>query len=158
MRFPLRRRWIAIAVLFAGPIVTVTGAPEWAHETAKDILAYPSAEKQIRELSEQRQVYQEEINHVIRRCAIKDSILDELEVGRISLLEAAGRFREMDRNSRVLSAVLYPQDRVGSVDEIAALTVISHMRTRLHTSQTFMAGTLDRLVCEFETAYGYRPE
>ena len=126
--------------------MTVTGAPEWARETAKDILAYPAAEKEIRELKEQSEDYQQEINHVIRRCAIKESILEDLETGRITLFVAADRFLEMDRNSRVLSALLYPPDRVGSVDEIAAITVIRHMRTRLHTSQTFMAGTLDRLV------------
>ena len=102
MRFPVRRRWIAIAVLFAGPAVTVMGASEWVRETAKDIIAYPSAEKEMRVLKEKNDDYQQEINLVIRRCAIKESILEDLETGKMTLFIAANRFLELDRNSRVL--------------------------------------------------------
>ena len=158
MRFPVRRRWIAIAALFAGPVVTVTAAPEWASETAKDFLAYPAAERQLHELSQQREVIQEEINLVMRRIAIKEAILKDLDRGRITLLDAAGRFREMDRHSPQVNAVIYTPDRVGSYDEIAAMTVIRHMRSRLHTESRSLSATINRLECEFETAYGYRPE
>lgn len=158
MRISVHRRWIAIAALFASPIVTVTAAPEWARETAMDLLAYPAAEKQIRELKAKREDYQQEIEHILRRCAIKEAILDDLETGRITLLGAADRFRVLDCNSRTVSAILYPPDRVGSFDEIAAITVIRHMQARFMTERPRFAGTVTRLEGEFETAYGYRPE
>lgn len=158
MYFPVQRRWIAIAALCLGPVVTVTAAPEWVRETAKDILAYPDAEKEIRDLNQKREEYQQEINHILRRCEIKSSILDKLEAGQITLFDAAKHFRELDRNSRVLSALIYSPDRSGSIDEIAAITVIRQMQARYGGDQPILSGTLARLESEFETAYGYRPE
>jgi hypothetical protein len=158
MRGLVRRRGIAIVALFAGSTMTVTGAPEWASETAKDFLAYPSAERELRELRTQREDFQAEINHVIRRCGIKDMILDDLESDRITLLDAAKRFQEMDRGSRIIAGLLYPPERVGSFDEIAAMTVINHMRARRGAAQLRETDTVARLEREFETVYGYRPE
>lgn len=139
--------------------MTVTGAPEWARETANDFLAYPSAEREMRELRLQREDYQEEINNVIRRCAIKDMILDDLESEKISLFDAARQYQDMDRGNRVISGLLYPPERAGSFDEIAAITVINHMRAKFGPTHNLQDNrTIARLECEFETRYGYRPE
>jgi hypothetical protein len=156
-RFLLGRRGALLFVGLFGAFPALSASPEWATETIEEIWEFPRSERIMKAEASRMQQLQGESDVVLQRIRVKEMILDDIEMGRLTLAEAANRFRAMDAERPEIAAILYPPERLGSADEIAATSVIRHMGTRFAGGRPLVAGTMSRLVGDFERAYGYDP-
>ena len=157
MRFPVRHRWTMLVVVSFGAFPALSASPEWATDTIEEMWEYTASEKIIRSEASRKLELQSESDFVLQRIRVKESILDEIEMGRTSLLDAANRFRTMDADRPGIVALSYPPQRLGSAEEIAAQAVIRHLRTRFQSGRPLAANTMARTIAEFERTYGYDP-
>ena len=158
MRVSIRRRWFLLIAMALVPMLTVAGAPRWAANTLTDMWDYPEASRIIQEAGEQRELLDAESECVYQRIQVKETILDELEIGRVNLFDAAKQFYILDRDRPCVSQMLYPPERLGSEFEIAATSVIRHLRSRGSVKKRpGLAETIHRLEREYESAFGYDP-
>lgn len=158
MRFPVQKRWVVIVMLVLIPMITVTGAPQWASNTLEDMWDYPEASSIIKNAGLKNQDLSAECDFVRQRIQIKETILDELEIQKISLADAAKQFYIMDHDRPCVSNMLYPKEQIGAEAEISATSVIRHMRSRINCkNRPRIAETIIRIEREYITAFGYTP-
>lgn len=149
--------------LFARGRVTLTGLmfvgasalalfPTWVQSVGADVWNLPSDEASIRENARANDRITQQNDETLRRIAIKESIVEELLAGRLTLAEATDQFVEMNAaRPECLNRIRaeYP----GSGDrEKTARNVISF--AIVHTKPAERAGVQLRLERELQRMLG----
>ncbi len=154
---PFQKRWLILAVVVLSPLMTIMAAPQWASEAWEEFRDYAEIRQNMREIADERSLLDVESDLVRSRIEIKEAILDEVETGVITFAQATNRFQALDRDRPSPIVRTQPPFRVGTERELAAISVIRHLRTRLESSHPHIGSTVKQVVGEFEHEFGYYP-
>jgi hypothetical protein len=151
------RKWL-MAVLMVVPAMTYAAAPKWTEETIEevyeDIRDYNENRQVLAEAEEKLSSMQEDLDLVKHRMSRKESALDQVESGQLSLTIAAEIFHEIDRENVSAYSMRY---RPSSLAECAQARVIRFLRIRVDGSNDHsrLKAVLRRLDAEFQDRFGY---
>ena len=157
MRMIYARRWLVLIVACLCPVLTVVAAPQWVSETWEDFRDYHELHQTLKKLLDERSEMEEESTILKNRIQIKETVLDRIDTGSLSLKMAAKQYLSLDEDRHYYTVNVCQPVRVGSELELAAITVIRHLRCRTHSAHPLQADTLARMDREFESEFGYLP-
>ncbi|MFO0938053.1 MAG: hypothetical protein U0798_16240 [Gemmataceae bacterium] len=157
MQSLLLRPWFMVLIMLSGPVLVMGVSPTWAKGMLMDAWEVTSFQKTISELENERLEMNAIGDHVFNRIQVKESMLDQLEVGKTNLRATAKKFWEMDRERPMIVANHYSRGRNVEDVEAAALMVLRYMRSRVEGGSALRADSFGRLESEFTAEFGHRP-
>ncbi|MFL5342971.1 MAG: hypothetical protein ACJ8F7_22800 [Gemmataceae bacterium] len=121
---------LAIALLLAGASGVSYAVPEWPEDLGVDFWNMPQLNRQIDQCRRQRQEIETSAAETLRRIERKGAVVRDLIDGRLTFVEAATRFRDLNANSahyQIAIQLNYP-DVPG--DERHCRNVIDYVRNQ----------------------------